>query len=69
MAMVGHKTESIYGRYAIVDATSLREAAERLDRAVGTLLGTPTENSESSQSTPRNFLGFVARKANPRLPA
>lgn len=33
MAMVGHKTESIYRRYAIVDATALREAAEKIDRA------------------------------------
>lgn len=31
MAMVGHKTESIYRRYAIVDERSLREAAARLD--------------------------------------
>lgn len=31
MQMVGHKTESIYKRYAIVDAAMLREAAVRLD--------------------------------------
>ena len=31
MAMVGHKTESIYRRYAIVDDTSRREAAEKLN--------------------------------------
>jgi hypothetical protein len=31
MQMVGHKTESIYKRYAIVDAAMLREAAARLD--------------------------------------
>jgi integrase len=30
MAMVGHKTESIYRRYAIVDETMLREGAEKL---------------------------------------
>jgi len=29
MKMVGHKTESIYRRYAIVDADSLREAARK----------------------------------------
>lgn len=41
MAMVGHKTESIYRRYAIVDATTLREAAEKIDQAaVGTIAGT-----------------------------
>jgi len=30
MAMVGHRTKSIYRRYAIVDETMLREGAERL---------------------------------------
>ena len=35
MAMVGHKTESIYRRYAIVDAGALREAAARIDSAAG----------------------------------
>jgi hypothetical protein len=30
MAMVGHKTESIYRRYAITDETMLREAADKL---------------------------------------
>lgn len=33
MAMVGHKTESIYRRYAIVDASALRDAAAKIDRA------------------------------------
>jgi integrase len=40
MAMVGHKTESIYRRYAIVDAGALRDAAAKIDRAAGTLSGT-----------------------------
>jgi len=30
MAMVGHKTEAIYRRYAIVEESILREAAEKL---------------------------------------
>jgi len=30
MAMVGHKTESIYRRYAIVDEAMLKEAAAKL---------------------------------------
>jgi hypothetical protein len=30
MAMVGHKTEAIYRRYAIVDEAMLREAAAKL---------------------------------------
>jgi hypothetical protein len=32
MAMVGHKTEAIYRRYAIADAKSMRAAAEKLGR-------------------------------------
>jgi len=32
--MVGHKTEAIYRRYAIVDAAVLRDAAHRIDLAV-----------------------------------
>jgi integrase len=31
MKMVGHKTEAIYRRYAIQDATMLREAAKKID--------------------------------------
>ena len=32
MAMVGHRTETIYRRYAIVDELMLREGAEKLDQ-------------------------------------
>ena len=32
MAMVGHKTESIYRRYAIVDHGMLTDAAQKLSR-------------------------------------
>ena len=32
MAMVGHKTEAIYRRYAIVDEVMLSEAAEKLGK-------------------------------------
>ena len=42
MAMVGHKTESIYRRYAIVDAGVLREAAAKIDGAAGTIPATMT---------------------------
>jgi len=48
MAMVGHKTESIYRRYAIVDAGALREAAAKIDRAAGTNAG--TGNADASKS-------------------
>ena len=45
MAMVGHKTEAIYRRYAIVDSGALREAATKIDASdsvMGTLSGTLT---------------------------
>jgi integrase len=42
MAMVGHKTEAIYRRYAIVDSGVLREAAARIDSVAGTVSGTVT---------------------------
>lgn len=35
MRMVGHKTESIYRRYRIVDDQDLRDAAARLDAVAG----------------------------------
>ena len=37
MKMVGHKTEAIYRRHAIVDEAILREGAERLARAGASL--------------------------------
>lgn len=33
MAMVGHKTQSVYPRYAIVEAATLREASAKIDSA------------------------------------
>jgi integrase len=44
MAMVGHKTEAIYRRYAIVDAGALRDAAAKIDSAAGTIPGTMDGN-------------------------
>jgi hypothetical protein len=49
--MVGHKTESIYRRYAIVDAGALRDAAAKIDRAAGTLSGTPSTNPENGAAS------------------
>ena len=41
MKMVGHKTEAIYRRYAIVDEATLRDAAAKLARcATGTFAKT-----------------------------
>jgi hypothetical protein len=39
MSIVGHKTESIYRRYAIVDEAMQREAAERLNAFASAGLG------------------------------
>jgi hypothetical protein len=54
MAMVGHKTESVYRRYAIVDSAALREAAAKIDRARGQNAGTVTDktaNATTAQPT------------------
>lgn len=48
MKMIGHRTESIYRRYAIVDEGMLREAAERLARAEQSVMGTFLGTSEES---------------------
>jgi integrase len=49
MAMVGHKTERIYRRYAIVDAGALRDAAAKIDRAAvaGTNAGTNAQKESA----------------------
>ena len=39
MKMVGHKTESVYRRYAVVDEAMLRDAAVKLVRVEGKVLG------------------------------
>jgi hypothetical protein len=45
MTMVGHKTESIYRRYAIVDSGVLREAAAKIDNAAGIISGITTDSN------------------------
>ena len=42
MSIVGHKTESIYRRYAIVDEAMQREAAARLDAWMAAPPGAPS---------------------------
>ena len=49
MAMVGHKTESIYRRYAIIDAGALRDAAAKIDGAAGTISGTTTQTTTGAE--------------------
>jgi integrase len=56
MAMVGHKTQSIYSRYAIADEASLREAAVKL-AALDGITGTPgmgrVVSIQSAQAVPK----------------
>jgi integrase len=49
MKMVGHKTEAMYTRYAIVDTAVLRDAADKIDRAMGTISGTMSDLGASQQ--------------------
>jgi hypothetical protein len=49
MAMVGHQTESIYRRSAIVDAGVLRDAASKIDSAAGTIPGTIAQSSPTAR--------------------
>lgn len=57
MSIVGHKTESIYRRYAIVDEAMQREAAARLNAfttapPLGLTVGTvSTFKSKASKAT------------------
>ena len=50
MAMVGHKTESIYRRYAIVDVGALRDPAAKIDSAMGTISGTMKRDHASART-------------------
>ena len=50
MAMVGHKTEAIYRRYAIVDAGALRDAAAKIDRAAGGRTAATNTNERKGES-------------------
>lgn len=45
--LTGHKTDSVYGRYAIVDEAMLREAASKIVRASG---GVETQHGTASHS-------------------
>ena len=70
MKMVGHKTESIYRRYAIVDEAILKEGAAKLQtlhdaQALGGRvipLATPSRGTRVSSSTVRVSRGQRARR-------
>jgi len=49
MAMVGHRTESVYRRYATSVLSALCDAASRLDLAAGTISGTMIETGAAVQ--------------------
>ena len=55
MAMVGHKTEAIYRRYAIVSASDLRRAARLLDEAAGIVPGIVPTRAASGRSRITGF--------------
>lgn len=57
MSIVGHKTESIYRRYAVVDEAMQREAAARLDAWTGTL--SPISRGSRPQDS-RRSIGFAS---------
>src|SRR5262245_60193326 len=60
MSIVGHKTESIYRRYAIVDEAMQREAADRLDTYLG-MSPPPSKTGTVATFTPK-----AAKVAKPR---
>jgi len=60
MSMVGHKTESIYRRYAIVDEAMQREAAARLDAF------TSAPQPGSQTGTVKTFKTKAAKVTMPR---
>ncbi|HEX2342775.1 MAG TPA: tyrosine-type recombinase/integrase [Vicinamibacterales bacterium] len=56
--MVGHKTESIYARYAIVDGRALQDAAARIDQAASRIsAAVPADGDkfrDSREASPRH---------------
>jgi integrase len=50
MQLTGHKTESVYRRYAIVSSGDLADAARKLQAATGTISGTIGQFGETAES-------------------
>jgi integrase len=50
MAMVGHQTEEVYTRYAIVDEAMIREAAVKMNRGAKVRRSTaPSEQASAAR--------------------
>ena len=47
MQLIGHKTEAVYRRYAIVSEADIAEAVQRLDRLHAEQHARPTESSST----------------------
>ena len=50
MKLTGHKTESVYRRYAIVSESDLSEAVDRLERGEPTATTTATGTREQQKA-------------------
>ena len=61
MSLVGHKTESIYRRYAIVDEAMQKEAAARLDAFAAAAPASPSPVTVATFN-PRTQTGRKARR-------
>ena len=53
MTLIGHRTESIFRRYAIVSEADIRDAGSRLDQPTPTVRTTVLLQSKGSQLTPQ----------------
>ena len=70
MAMVGHKTEAIYRRYAIVSPSDRTRAARQLDDAAGIPAGTAPAKAANAVSGMERFPEeMLARPARIELAA
>jgi len=61
MSIVGHKTDSIYRRYAIVDEAMQREAAARLDAWMAAPRAAPSTTTITALRKGSGLLGRVTR--------
>ena len=65
MSIVGHKTESIYRRYAIVDEAMQREAAARLDAWMATPPAAPSTATVTALGRGKRLRGRITGEFEP----